>query len=187
MDFYCNLTIFYETSPHFEGKWTRFVAVLAQDTCVYGYRTILYYSKVNLGWLGRFMRPQMGIMDNFPVQPHHFLQSQPSFWWQMDYCVAVMAQNICVYGWRLVLHQFKFNTSSLSRFMKPGIGIINGFLLQPHHFLWNKSPFWRKMNSFCDCSGPKYMCVWLFTKILLLQGQHWLIRKVHEAWEGNRG
>ena len=34
MNFYSNLTIFYETSPHFEGKRTRFVAVLAQNTRV---------------------------------------------------------------------------------------------------------------------------------------------------------
>ena len=30
MNFYSNLTIFYQTSPHFEGKWTRFVAILAK-------------------------------------------------------------------------------------------------------------------------------------------------------------
>ena len=73
MDFYSNLTIFYETSPHFEGKWTRFVAVLAQNTRVCGCRPELYYSKVNIGLLGRFMKPGMGIIDNFLVQPHHFL------------------------------------------------------------------------------------------------------------------
>ena len=30
MNFYSNLTIFNESSPHFEGKLTSFVAVLAQ-------------------------------------------------------------------------------------------------------------------------------------------------------------
>ena len=28
--------------------------------------------------------------------------------------------------------------------MKTGMEIIGGFLLQPHHFLLNQSPFWRK-------------------------------------------
>ena len=35
MNFFSNLTIFYQTSPHFEGKWTRFVANLAKThVCV---------------------------------------------------------------------------------------------------------------------------------------------------------
>ena len=49
MNFYSNLTIFYQKSPHFEGKGTRFVAILAQNTCVCGYKPGLYYSKVNIG------------------------------------------------------------------------------------------------------------------------------------------
>ena len=70
-----------------------------------------------------------------------------------------MAQNTCVYGCRLVLYQFKFNISSLSRFMKPRMGIIDGFLLQPRNFLSKKSPFWRKIDLFCGCFCPKHMCV----------------------------
>ena len=85
MGFYSNLTIFYQTSPHFEGKWTSFVAVLTQNTYVCGCRPELYYPKVNIGYLlGRFMKPGMGIMDNLPVQPHYFLQSQSCFWREMD-------------------------------------------------------------------------------------------------------
>ena len=47
MNFYSNLTIFYLTSPHFEGKLTSFVAILAQNRCVCGSRPELYYSKGN--------------------------------------------------------------------------------------------------------------------------------------------
>ena len=43
---------------------------------------------------------------------------------------------------------------SLSMFIKPGMGIIDGFLLQPHAFLSKQSPFWR------GCSCPKHMCAW---------------------------
>ena len=35
MDFYSNLVIFYQTSPHTEGKLTSFVGVLAKKTCVF--------------------------------------------------------------------------------------------------------------------------------------------------------
>ena len=96
-----------------------------------------------------------------------------------------MAQNTWLYSCRLVLYQSKFNISLIWRFLKPGMGIIDGFLLQPRRFLWNKSPFWRKINSFCGYYGPNHMCVWLQTKIILFQSQYWLIRKVHEAWDVN--
>ena len=146
MNFYSNLIIFSLTNPHFEGKLTSFVAVLVQSRCVCGYRPRLYYSTVNIGWLGRFMKPGMGIMVNFPVQPHHFCKASPHFGGKWTSFVAVMAQNTCVYDCRLILYQFKFNISLLSRFMKPMMRIIDEFLLQPHHFLPNKSPFWRKID-----------------------------------------
>ena len=49
MNFYSNLTIFYQKSSYFEGKGTRFVAIMAQKTCLCGCRLGLYYSKVNIG------------------------------------------------------------------------------------------------------------------------------------------
>ena len=75
----------YQTSPHFGGNTTSFVDVLAQNTCVCvcGCRPVLYYSTVNFGLLGRFKKTQMRIMDNIPVQPRSFLQSQSSFWRKM--------------------------------------------------------------------------------------------------------
>ena len=36
VNFQSNLTIFCKASPHLGGKWTSFVAVMAQNTCVYG-------------------------------------------------------------------------------------------------------------------------------------------------------
>ena len=56
-----------------------FVTVFAQNTCICGCRPGLYYCNVNIGWVGRFMQPGMGIMDHFPVQPHYFLPRQPPF------------------------------------------------------------------------------------------------------------
>ena len=48
MDFYSNLAIFSQKSPNFEGKLTRFVTVLAQNTCMCGWRPVLYYPNVNI-------------------------------------------------------------------------------------------------------------------------------------------
>ena len=161
MNFYSNLNILSLANPNFEGKWSHFVAVLAQNTCLCGCRPGLYYSKVNIGWLGRLIKPGMATMVNFPVQPHHFCKASPHFGGKWTSFVAILTQNTWVYGCRLILDQFKYNISLLSRFMKPMMEIIDEFLLQPQHFLSSKSQFWRKMNSFCVHSGPKHMFVWL--------------------------
>ena len=162
MNFYSNLTIFYETSPHFEGKWTHFVAIPAQNryVCVVVERdhtiprSILVDSEGSwsLGWESCTI---------FQSNPTIFCKASSHFGGKWTSFVAVMAQKTCVYGCRLILYQFKFNISSLLRFMNPEMGIIDEFLLQPHHFLCNKSPFWRKMNSCCGYSGSKHMYVWL--------------------------
>ena len=56
-------------------------------------------------------------------------QANPRFGGKPTSFVAVLAQNIYGYGCRLVLYHLNFNISSLSMFMKPGMGIIDGFLL----------------------------------------------------------
>ena len=138
MDFYSNLIIFYQSGPIcFGGKLTSFVAILTKNTCVCGCRPVLYYFKVNVSLLERFMKPGMGIIDNFLLQPRHFYQANPNFGGKSTSFVAALAQNTCVHGCRLVLYHLNFNISLLSRFTKPGMGIIDGFLLQPHHFLSN--------------------------------------------------
>ena len=81
------------------------------------------------------------MLDNFPVQPHHFLPRHSSFWRKWTSCVAVVAQNTSGCDCRLVLYQFKFNISLLSRFMKPRMGIIGGYLLHSHNFLSDKRPY----------------------------------------------
>ena len=75
---------FYWTRPHFGGKLNSFVAVLAQNTCVGGCRSVTYYSKVYISLLWRFMKAGMGVMDNFILQPCHFLPSQSPFWRKTD-------------------------------------------------------------------------------------------------------
>ena len=57
MDFYPNITMNYQTSLHFEGNLTSFVAVMAQNMCVCDCRLGLQYFKVNIGLLGRFLKP----------------------------------------------------------------------------------------------------------------------------------
>ena len=79
MNFYSNLIIFSLTNPPFEGKLTSFVAVLAQIRCMGGSRPRLYYFKVNISLSRRFMKPVMGIMDKFLLQPYHFSPANPHF------------------------------------------------------------------------------------------------------------
>ena len=52
---------------------------MAQNTCVCGYRPVLYYFKVNGSVLERFTKPGMAIMDTFLLQIHNLLQSKPTF------------------------------------------------------------------------------------------------------------
>ena len=59
---------------------TSFVAVLAKNTHVCGCRPVLYYFKVNISLLKRFIKPVMVIMDRCVLQPHYFLPRKPPFW-----------------------------------------------------------------------------------------------------------
>ena len=104
---------------------TSFVAVLAKNTHVCGCRPVLYYFKVNISLSERFIEPLMVIMDQCVLQPHYFLPRKSPFGGKSTSFVAVMAHNTCVYVRRLVLHHLNFNISSISRFMKPGMGIID--------------------------------------------------------------
>ena len=78
--------------------------------CVCGCRPVLYYSKITIILLGRFMKPGMGIMDQFVLQPHHFLLSHGG---KPTRFVPVLAQNTYVYGCRLALYHLILNISSL--------------------------------------------------------------------------
>ena len=95
MDSYSNLTLFCQNSPYFGGKLTSFVAFLAQNTCVYGYRPILHYYKVNISLLGRFTKPKMGIMNIFYSNLTVFYQANPHFGGKPPSFVAFLAQNSC--------------------------------------------------------------------------------------------
>ena len=161
MDLHSNLSIFYQTSPHFGGNLTSFVAILAQNTCVLDCRPVLCYFKVNVSLLERFMKPGTGIIDGCLLQHHSFISNSPIFGGKLTSFVAVLAQNTCVCGCRPGLYYSKVNIGWLERFMKPGMGIMDNFPVQPHHFLQSQPSFWRKMDVFCGCCGPKHMCVWL--------------------------
>ena len=149
MNFYSHLTIFYQKSPHFEGKETRFVATLAQNTCVCSCRPGLYYPKVNIGWLERFMKPGMGIMDILPVQPHHFLAifdtANPYFRGNLHSFVATFTKITCLCGCRLCRYQWKVNISSSERYMCYWRAIKDIFIVQAHHILHTQPIFWSKL------------------------------------------
>ena len=173
MNLYSKLTNFYQNCPHIWGKLTSFVTVLAKNTCLCGDRPALHWSKVSISILERFMKPGMGIIHEFLVQPHYFhIKPGPRFGWKMTSFVAILAKNTYVCGYRPVLYYFNVNIGLLERFMKPGMGIIDKFLLQPCHFLPSQSQFWREIDKFCGCSGPKDMCAWLQTGTLPLELQY---------------
>ena len=71
--FQANLTVFYQANPHFGGKPTSFVAVLTQDTCVCGFRPVLCQFNFNISSLPRFLKHGREIVNEFLLQPHHFL------------------------------------------------------------------------------------------------------------------
>ena len=81
MDFYFNLTLFYQIVPILEENclvlWMFWPKTYM---CVCGCRPVVYSYKVNVLLLRRSRKRGRGIMDNFPLQPHHFIPSQPSFW-----------------------------------------------------------------------------------------------------------
>ena len=144
----------------FWRKRTSCVAVLGQNTCVYCCRLVLYHLNFNISSISTFMQPGRGIMDGYLLQPYHFLPNQSLFLRKVGTSfVSVLAQNIGVWVCRPVLYYFKVNISLLGRLTKPEMRSMDTFLLQSHHFLSSQSPFWRKTDPLCCCSGPKHMCV----------------------------
>ena len=84
--------------------------------------------------------------------------------------MAVLTQKTCVYDCRLILYQFKFNISLLSRFMKPRMGIIDESLLQRHQFLSHKLPILKENE----------LILWLFwpkTHVFVVVDQDYTIPK----------
>ena len=75
-----------------------------------------------------------------------FYQANPHLGAKLSSYVAVLSKNMHVYGCRLVLYHSKVNASSWLMFMMPEVGIIDGFIVQPYHFLRRRFPFWRKIE-----------------------------------------
>ena len=99
MNFYSNLTILYQTSPHVGGKLTSCVAVLTQNTCMCGCRPVLYYFKVSMCLLKRFIESWMVIMDQCVLQSHHFLPRKYQFrrkWDKFYYCSGPKHMYVCL-------------------------------------------------------------------------------------------
>ena len=159
MDFYSNLIIFYQTGPHFGGKLISFVAILAKNTCVCGCRPVLYYFKVNISLLEMFMKPGMGIIDNFLLQPRHFVPSQTQYWRNIDKFCSCSGPKHMFILLQTDTMPFKLQYQFIVKVCEAWGGIIDEFVLPPHHFLSKPSPFLRKIDQFCDWSGLKHKYV----------------------------
>ena len=84
---------------------------------------------------------------NFQSNLAIFYQVNLYFGLKETYFVAGVARKTCtMYVFRLTLYHLNFTVSSLPRFVKPERGIIDGFLLQPHHFPLGQYQFWRKSD-----------------------------------------
>ena len=101
-----NFSIFYQISPHVGGKLTSFVAVLAQNTCVWGCRPMLYYSKVNIILLERFMKPGWESWIDVYCNLAIFYKAYSGFGGKPTSYVAVLAQNTYVYDCRLLVSKY---------------------------------------------------------------------------------
>ena len=134
-----------------------------------------FIRKVHEGWdgnHGQFSTPP----SPFSTKPIPMLEENRQVLWMVQ-----PKTHVCMVEDYIVLYHLNFNMCSLSRFVKPGRGIVDEFLLQPHHFLSKPSPYLRKNDQFCDCSGLKHTCMWLQTGVLLFQSQYDCIRKAREA------
>ena len=150
MIFYSNLVIFYHANPHVGGKLTSFVAGLAQNTCVYGCRLVLYHLNFNISSWERFTKTGREIIGGFLSKFAIFYKANPRFWGKPTNYVAVLAQNTCVCGCRLALNHLNFNISSYVRKVhEDWEGNHRCFSLQIYHLLQSKSTFLRKTDQFC--------------------------------------
>ena len=109
---------------------------------------------------------------NFYSNITNFYQANPHVGQKLTNYLAVMAIIPCMYDSRLLLYNSKVYNNSYVRFMKAGMGIIHNFILQPHHFLPSKSPFWRKIEQLWGGFCPKDMYVWLYTDFVLVRSQY---------------
>lgn len=113
------------------------MVITGQNACMCRCRHEFYQSKVNITSFERFKKPYMQIRNGYLLQPHHFLPSQPPFWRKIEELCGCFDP---IYDFRLVLYHSKVNNISYETFMKPEMGIMDGVLLQPHHFLQSKDP-----------------------------------------------
>ena len=114
-------------SPSF---WSKIQQLCGCSTSIHGYILLLCHSKNQYQFVDRFIKPIMGIIDRFIIQLTIFYKADPHFGAKLSIFVAVLTKNTYVHSFRLLLHHSKVNISPLARSMKPGIGIIDGFLVQ---------------------------------------------------------
>ena len=132
--------------PIAEKSWVIFDSDIAITPCVYDFRLLLYHAEANYI---SYVRPGMGIIDRFLSQPCQFLLSKSPFSRKIK-CLwgyVLLKRYVCMCGSRLTLYYSKVNISSLKWFMKPVMGIIDLYLLQPYYFLPASPHFEGKLSS----------------------------------------
>ena len=186
MDFYSNLTNFYQTNPNFRGKLRNCVGDMTIIPCVYSYRLLLCYSKVNISSYVIFMKPVMGIIVGFlctQTLPFYTKQVQTleenrvvvGLCWQKDMYVLVQT------GVMLLKSQYSF----IRKVREAWDENHSHFSTPTSPFYTKQVPIFRITKYMTGCFGQKDIYVWLQTGVILLQSQDYFIRKVHEAWNVN--
>lgn len=72
-------------------------------------------------------------------------QASPRFETKSGNFVAVLSKNTHVISIECIL-LLEINIISYARFMTDGVGIIDKFLVNLHHFLPNQCPYWRDIE-----------------------------------------
>ena len=150
------------------------MAVLDHNTCGWACRLVLYYSKVNISLLGRFMKPGMRLMDTFLFQPRHILQRQSPFWKKNDkFCCHSDPKHMCVclqtgsipfelqYQFIIKVHKaLDWNHRWISTPTSP-FYIKPVSMLEEHRLVlwlvWHKTSVSGVVDPFYCCSGAKHM------------------------------
>ena len=113
---------------------------LAQITCTHGCRLLKKHSKVKIASRERSIKCEMGIIHCFLSKHTIYDQADPQVWPEVTNSGATLAQITCVHGCRHLQKKSKVKIGSQERITMTGMGILDGILSQPQHFLLSWAP-----------------------------------------------
>ena len=129
-----------------------------------------YHLNFTISSLSGLAKHGRGIIDKFLLQPHHFfVEPVPTL---EEHCLVLWLfwskTHMCVVVDQWYMYYSEVNISLLGRFTKPGMGILDNFLLQPCKFTLSQCPFWRekKRHVLWLVWPQRYMCMivdWYYT------------------------